>query len=404
MARRSHGGDRWRRHDRLPRRMAGGADSGAATCELVDVNSRRASDRRASRRALSPNHRRCPSDSDIGVSHQRIAGWTGHRAVAWLGIEATVVEMSWYGDQRVTLALGERVSFGRLTLSIVAGRPRVAASQRARGTRAPPDGARRSRCSATIRARRADHRRERLRRFAGGDEEAGLRAWRCALSSRSATPEPSRILAMYSDVTYARHMMIAHSLRGEVFGPAQRVCMAPPTSSISEFRGGDLIRMASSSTSAGRRRASDAVLGSLSYRKVSTTRRPRAATPRPSFWPARCSTGSARRSSGDLGPGGGAVESLRVTLHESHLAAASCEAPRPLASSPMSSIAFMVPGPLGALTGGSIYDRRMVEGLAAWVGASRFESSTPAGAERAGLSNRRRRAFFRFQTARNRSH
>jgi hypothetical protein len=35
---------------------------------------------------------------------------------------------------------------------------------------------------------------------------------------------------------------------------------------------------------------------------------------------------------GDLGPGGGAVEQIRVTLHESHVASAAFEGPVPAAS------------------------------------------------------------------------
>ena len=124
---------------------------------------------------------------------------------------------------------------------------------------------------------------------------------------------------MYS-VTVRGHMMIAHSFRGEVFGPAQRLHGATYVVDV-ELRRPDLD---SDGIVVDIGRATDAlnaVLAELSYRNLDEE---------PSFKGRNTTTeflaravfdrvvGAIRR--GDLGAG--AIESVRVTLHESHLAAA----------------------------------------------------------------------------------
>jgi 6-pyruvoyl-tetrahydropterin synthase len=126
---------------------------------------------------------------------------------------------------------------------------------------------------------------------------------------------------MYS-VTVRGHMMIAHSFRGEVFGPAQRLHGATYVVDV-EFRRADLD---SDGIVVDIGRATDtlnAVLAGLSYRNLDEE---------PSFMGRNTTSevlahavfdrlvAAIRR--GDLGTGADAIESVRVTLHESHLAAA----------------------------------------------------------------------------------
>jgi 6-pyruvoyltetrahydropterin/6-carboxytetrahydropterin synthase len=129
---------------------------------------------------------------------------------------------------------------------------------------------------------------------------------------------------MYS-VSVRGHMMIAHSFRGEVFGPAQRLHGATYVVDV-EFRrrqldeDGIVIDIG---------RATDAVngvLGGLSFRNLDDE---------PEFAGRNTTTEFLARvvfdrivaaiERGELGAGGRAVESLRVTLHESHVAAAAFE-------------------------------------------------------------------------------
>ena len=131
---------------------------------------------------------------------------------------------------------------------------------------------------------------------------------------------------MYS-VTVRDHFMIAHSFQGEVFGPAQRLHGATYVVDV-EFRrpaldqDGVVVDIG---------RASDAlkaVLAALTFRNLDDE---------PAFRGKNTTTEFLARvvfdrivialARGDFGSGAGAVESLRVTLHESHLARASFEGP-----------------------------------------------------------------------------
>jgi 6-pyruvoyl-tetrahydropterin synthase len=129
---------------------------------------------------------------------------------------------------------------------------------------------------------------------------------------------------MYS-VTVRDHVMIAHSFRGEVFGPAQRLHGATYVVDLElrrrELDGDGLvvdIGLAS--------QALHAVLGELNYRNLDED---------PTFDGVNTTTEflarvvfdrvAARIAAGDLGPGAAGLSALRVTLHESHVAAASYE-------------------------------------------------------------------------------
>ncbi len=127
---------------------------------------------------------------------------------------------------------------------------------------------------------------------------------------------------MYS-VTVRDHIMIAHSLRGAVFGPAQRLHGATYVVDV-EFRrhelDGDGIVV-----DIGRATATvHDVLAALNYRNLDDE----------SAFAGRNSTTevlaktifdrvAAAIRRGELGAGARGIESVRVTLHESHIAAAS---------------------------------------------------------------------------------
>jgi len=129
---------------------------------------------------------------------------------------------------------------------------------------------------------------------------------------------------MYS-ITVRDHIMIAHSLRGDVFGPAQKLHGATYVVDV-EFRRSNLD---ASGIVVDLGRAATAlrdVLGGLNYRNLDDD---------PSLAGQNTTTEVLARvifdrlvaaiSRGELGPGGSAIESIRVSLHESHIAAASFE-------------------------------------------------------------------------------
>lgn len=127
--------------------------------------------------------------------------------------------------------------------------------------------------------------------------------------------------------TVRDHMMIAHSLRGEVFGPAQqrhgatflvdvtfrRAELDPDNIVVDMGRAGDELH---------------AVLGDLNHRDLDDE---------PAFAGANTTTEFLARTvadriadrirAGALGEGALGVESIAVTLHESHVAWASYERP-----------------------------------------------------------------------------
>ena len=129
---------------------------------------------------------------------------------------------------------------------------------------------------------------------------------------------------MYS-VTVRDHVMIAHSLTGQVFGPAQRLHGATYVVDV-ELKRPDLD---ADGIVADIGRAADAlrrVLAELNYRNLDEL---------PAFAGRNTTTEFLARvvfdglvaaiGRGDLGPGAGGIEQIRVTLHESHIASASFE-------------------------------------------------------------------------------
>ena len=130
---------------------------------------------------------------------------------------------------------------------------------------------------------------------------------------------------MYS-VTVRDHMMIAHSLKGDVFGPAQRLHGATYVVDVELKRPGldadGIVVDIGRATDALRR-----ILADLNYRNLDEV---------PAFAGRNTTTEMLARvvfdgmvaaiGRGDLGPGANGLEQIRVTLHESHVASASYEA------------------------------------------------------------------------------
>jgi 6-pyruvoyl-tetrahydropterin synthase len=119
--------------------------------------------------------------------------------------------------------------------------------------------------------------------------------------------------------------MIAHSFQGEVFGPAQRLHGATYVVDV-EFRRGELDP---NGLVVDIGRASDAlkaIVGEYAYRNLDDM---------PEFSGKNTTTEALARvifdkmkakiGSGDVGPGSDGLDSLKITLHESHVAWASYE-------------------------------------------------------------------------------
>jgi 6-pyruvoyltetrahydropterin/6-carboxytetrahydropterin synthase len=133
---------------------------------------------------------------------------------------------------------------------------------------------------------------------------------------------------MYS-VTVRDHMMIAHSFTGDVFGPAQRLHGATFVVDV-EFRRSALDKDGIVVDIARASEAVKAALADLNYRNLDDDA---------SFKGENTTTEFLARvvfdrivaaiGHGSLGPGAREVESMRVTLHESHLASASFDGPCP---------------------------------------------------------------------------
>ena len=121
------------------------------------------------------------------------------------------------------------------------------------------------------------------------------------------------------------HFMIAHSFRGEIFGPAQKLHGATYVVDV-EFRSlaldlnGIVVDIGLATDAVHR------ILGGLNYRNLDDV---------PEFAGKNTTTEVLARTifdrvaaaigKGDLGNGGKAIESVRVTLNESHVASASYE-------------------------------------------------------------------------------
>jgi 6-pyruvoyl-tetrahydropterin synthase len=131
---------------------------------------------------------------------------------------------------------------------------------------------------------------------------------------------------MYS-VTVRDHLMIAHSFRGEVFGAAQRLHGATYVVDA-EFRRGDLDADGIVVDIGRAAETLRKVLADLNFRNLDDE---------PAFAGRNTTTEFLARvvfdrlgeaiARGDLGPDAAAIERLRITLHESHVAWASFEGP-----------------------------------------------------------------------------
>jgi 6-pyruvoyl-tetrahydropterin synthase len=123
------------------------------------------------------------------------------------------------------------------------------------------------------------------------------------------------------------HIMIAHSFRGEFFGPAQRLHGATFIVDVAFFR--ETLTADNVVVDIGRaHEALKAALAPLNYRNLDEIE---------SFAGKQTTTEflsreifdrlAAAARSGALGPGGEGIGSIRVTLHESHVARAWFEGP-----------------------------------------------------------------------------
>ena len=138
---------------------------------------------------------------------------------------------------------------------------------------------------------------------------------------------------MYS-VSVRAHMMIAHSFRGAVFGPAQRLHGATYVVDV-EFRSRALDADGIVVDIGRATEALNAILSELSYRNLDDD---------PSLAGRNTTTEFLARvvfdrvvaaiRRGDFGDSARAVERLRVTLHESHIAWAAFEGPVERPASP----------------------------------------------------------------------
>lgn len=123
------------------------------------------------------------------------------------------------------------------------------------------------------------------------------------------------------------HLMVAHSFRGEVFGPAQRLHGATFIVDV-EFRRTTLDADGIVVDIGRAGETLHGVLADLNYRNLDEV---------PAFKGRNTTTEFLARAifdamaaaigRGDLGPGAHAVESMRVALHESHIAWAAFEGP-----------------------------------------------------------------------------
>ncbi len=133
---------------------------------------------------------------------------------------------------------------------------------------------------------------------------------------------------MYS-VGVREHVMIAHSFRGELFGPAQRLHGATYVVDV-EFRGE---RIDGNGVVVDIGRAGDALkhaLADLHYRNLDELPELAGKNTTTEFLARlvfdRIAAGIV---AGELGPGSDGVVALKVTLHESHVAWAAYEAALP---------------------------------------------------------------------------
>ena len=124
-------------------------------------------------------------------------------------------------------------------------------------------------------------------------------------------------------VTVRDHLMVAHSLRGEVFGPAQRLhgatYVVDATFRRPELDDDGIVVDIGRATDALR-----AVVGELTYRNLDEEL-PGVNTTTETLAKVLADRLAGRIDAGELGESARGVESLAITLHESHVAWASYE-------------------------------------------------------------------------------
>jgi 6-pyruvoyl-tetrahydropterin synthase len=126
-------------------------------------------------------------------------------------------------------------------------------------------------------------------------------------------------------VTVRDHVMVAHSFRGEVFGPAQRLHGATFVVDAT-FRRPELDADGVVVDIGRASEALKAVLAELDYRNLDELPEFRGKNTTTEFLAHAIFERMAQRiARGDLGPNSRGLASLRVTLHESHVAWASYE-------------------------------------------------------------------------------
>ncbi len=131
---------------------------------------------------------------------------------------------------------------------------------------------------------------------------------------------------MYA-VEVREHIMIAHSFRGELFGPAQRLHGATFVVDVAFFRE----TLTSDNVVVDIGRAHDALkaaLTPLNYQNLDEIQAFKGVQTTTEFLSRHVFDAMAAAArSGALGPGGDGISRIRVTLHESHVARAWFEGP-----------------------------------------------------------------------------
>jgi 6-pyruvoyl-tetrahydropterin synthase len=116
------------------------------------------------------------------------------------------------------------------------------------------------------------------------------------------------------------HVMIAHSFRGDLFGPAQRLHGATFVIDVAFFRR----ELTNDGVVVDIGRAHDALnatLAPLNYRNLDEVEEFKGKQTTTEFLAFHIFSKMADAArAGNLGPGGDGIEKMRVTLHESHVA------------------------------------------------------------------------------------
>ena len=164
-----------------------------------------------------PGPSSAPTDADV-VFHASATGAGLDAAIRCAGLEAPIVELSWYGDRPAAVELGGAFHSRRLTDPVLPGRTDFAQPAPALELSAPLRGG--AGASGPARPRRAGGRRDRLRNGGAHPAEGARRRSSGARPRHLLSPDLSRRHAMYA-VEVRDRIMIAHSLPDPFFGPAQ---------------------------------------------------------------------------------------------------------------------------------------------------------------------------------------